>query len=171
MRQAYADSIPMQAISAENHIGKIGHGEVGLHESPNQSLLAAQVAVSSFLVLAPTDLPKAVSRAFAVFEGARPRSVHIEIPVDLFAASADGLEVKRVAKIYPPRPSEQAAASVVVQFNTSKRPVILLGGGARRAERLDAEKLESPEDLSKLLRKAASSKKPTLIEIDEAQFF
>ncbi len=146
MGQAYADSIPMLVISAVNHIGKIGHGEGELHESPNQSLLTAQVAASSFRVLAPSDLPKAVARAFAVFEGARPRPVHIEIPVDLFAANADGFEVKRAAKIYPPRPSEQAVASAVDLCNASARPVILLGGGSRRAaseaqslaERLDA---------------------------------
>ena len=146
MGQAYADSIPMLVISAVNHIGKIGHGEGELHESPNQSLLTAQVAASSFRVLAPSDLPKAVARAFAVFEGARPRPVHIEIPVDLFAANADGIEVKRAAKIYPPRPSEQAVASAVDLCNASARPVILLGGGSRRAaseaqslaERLDA---------------------------------
>jgi acetolactate synthase-1/2/3 large subunit len=146
MGQAYADSIPMLVISAVNHIGKIGHGEGELHESPNQSLLTAQVAASSFRVLAPSDLPKAIARAFAVFEGARPRPVHIEIPVDLFAANADGLDVKRATKIYPPRPSEQAVASAVDLCKASARPVILLGGGARRAaaeaqslaERLDA---------------------------------
>lgn len=146
MGQAYADSIPMLVISAVNHVGKIGHGEGELHESPNQSLLTAQVAASSFRVLAPSDLPKAVARAFAVFEGARPRPVHIEIPVDLFTTDAFGLEIKRAAKIYPPRPSEQAVACAVDLCNGSKRPVILLGGGARSAateaknlaERLDA---------------------------------
>jgi acetolactate synthase-1/2/3 large subunit len=69
MGQAYADSIPMLVTSAVNHIGRIGHGEGELHESPNQSLLAAQVDASSFRVLASSDLPKAVARAFAVFEG------------------------------------------------------------------------------------------------------
>ena len=146
MGQAYADSVPMLVISAVNHVGKIGHGEGELHESPNQSLLTAQVAVSSFRVLAPTDLPKAIARAFAVFEGARPRPIHIEIPVDLFAIDAGELEIKRATKIHPPRPSEYAVASAVDLCNDSKRPVILLGGGARGAaieaqnlaERLDA---------------------------------
>ncbi len=71
--------------------------------------MAAQVAASSFRVLVPSDLPKAIARAFASFEGARPRPVHIEIPVDLFGENADGLPAKRAAKIHPPRPSEQAS--------------------------------------------------------------
>lgn len=54
--------------------------------------------------------------------------------------------MKRAVKIRPPRPSEQAVGSAVDPCNASARPVILLGGGARRAaseaqslvERLDA---------------------------------
>ncbi len=146
MGQAYGDSIPMLVISALNHTGKIGHGEGELHESPNQGLLAGQVAAGSFRVLTPSDLPKAVARAFAVFEGGRPRPVHIEIPVDLFAAPADGLDARRAARIYPPRPAREAVGTAVEMCRTAKRPVILLGGGARSAaaeaqalaERLDA---------------------------------
>lgn len=146
MGQAYADSIPMLVISAVNHMGKLGHGEGELHESPNQSLLTAQVAASSFRVLVPTDLPKAIARAYAVFEGARPRPVHIEIPVDLFASPADGLSLKRATALYPPRPAAQAVAQAVDLCRLAKKPVIFLGGGARNdadaalalAERLDA---------------------------------
>ena len=147
MGQAYGDSIPMLVISAVNHIGHIGHGEGELHESPNQGLLTAQVAASSFQVRTPSDLPKAIARAFATFEGARPRPVHIEIPVDLFVANADGLPLKRAAKIFPPRPSEQAIQQAAKLCNTSKRPVILLGGGARgagRAAQALAARLDAP---------------------------
>lgn len=146
MGQAFADSIPMLVISSVNPVGKIGHGEGELHESPNQSQMATQVAASSFRVLTPTDLPKAIARAYAIFEGARPRPVHIEIPVDVLAADASGLGIKRANKIYPPRPSEQAIADAVELCNAAKKPVILLGGGAcgaateanNLAEQLDA---------------------------------
>ncbi len=147
MGQASADSIPMLVISAVNHIGHIGHGEGELHESPNQGLMAAQVAASSFRVLVPSDLPKAIARAFATFEGARPRPVHIEIPVDLFGANADGLPAKRAAKIHPPRPSEQAIKQAAALCNEAVRPVILLGGGARgagQAAQALAERLDAP---------------------------
>jgi acetolactate synthase-1/2/3 large subunit len=147
MGQAYADSIPMLVISAVNHIGKLGHGEGELHESPNQGLLTSQVAASSFRVLTSSDLPKAIARAFALFEGGRPRPVHIEIPVDLFAADAEGLLPIRAAKIYPPRPSQHAITSAAELCHAARQPVILLGGGARGAgddAKILAEQLDAP---------------------------
>ena len=146
MGQAYADSVPMLVISAVNHIGKLGHGEGELHESPNQSQMAAQVSAFSFQVRTPTDLPKAIARAFAVFEGGRPRPVHIEIPVDLFAATANHLPTKRHTKILPPRPARKAMQQAIELCRNAKNPVIFLGGGCRKnpalalelAERLDA---------------------------------
>ncbi len=146
MGQAYADSVPMLVISAVNHIGKLGHGEGELHESPNQGLMAAQVSAFSFQVRTPADLPKAIARAFAVFEGGRPRPVHIEIPVDLFAADAAHLPTKRRSKILPPRPARKAMQQAIELCRNAKSPVIFLGGGCRKnpalalklAERLDA---------------------------------
>ncbi len=147
MGQAYADSVPMLVISAVNHIGKLDHGEGELHESPNQGLMAAQVSAFSFRVNTPADLPKAIGRAFAVFEGSRPRPVHIEIPVDLFAANADHLPTKRRAKILPPRPARDAMQQAISLCKSSKKPVIFLGGGCRKAAALAlklAEKLDAP---------------------------
>ncbi len=146
MGQAYADSIPMLVISAVNHMGKIGHGEGELHESPNQSQMAAQVSASSFRVNVPADLPKAIARAFAQFEAARPRPVHIEIPVDLFGANADDLPLNRAANILPARPARAAMEQAITLCQNAKSPVIFLGGGCRKnaeiavelAERLDA---------------------------------
>jgi len=147
MAQAYAESVPMLVISAVNKIGQIGHGEGILHESQDQSRLAAQVSAFSFRVLAPGDLPRAVARAFAIFEGARPRPVHIEIPVDLFSAPADGLDVSRVAPIRPARPAADAVADAARALASAERPVLLLGGGAVRgapSARALAERLDAP---------------------------
>ncbi len=146
MGQAYADSVPMLVISAVNPLGSLGHGEGELHESPNQSLLVSQVAAFSFRVLVPEDLPKAVARAFATFSAARPRPVHIEIPVDLFSAPADSLPRAPIVRIPPPGPDRQAVAEAADLCSSARSPVIFLGGGARHgateatklAERLDA---------------------------------
>lgn len=140
MAQAYADSIPMLVISAVNRQGSLGHGEGDLHESPNQSQLAAQAAAFSFRVSAPADLPKAIARAFAVFEGARPRPVHIEIPLDLFAAPAEGLPESRQTILTRAAPAASAIAQAAILCQSAKKPVILLGGGARQAAQ-DAQAL------------------------------
>ena len=44
---------------------------------------------------APAELPEVIARAFAVFDGARPRPVHIELPLDVITAPADDLSRRR----------------------------------------------------------------------------
>ncbi len=146
MAQAYADSIPLLVISAVNHTGRLGHGEGELHESPNQQQIAAQVTAFSFRVLAPRDLPRVLARAFALFAGARPRPVHIEIPVDLFAAVVDDPVIPSPVTVVPPRAAASEIERAAELCKKARRPVLLLGGGASSgaaeatvlAERLDA---------------------------------
>ena len=84
MAQAFADSIPMLVVSAVNARGALGMEAGDLHEVRRQGLIAAQCAAFSHTVMTPDELPAVMARAWAVFEGARPRPVHIEIPRDLF---------------------------------------------------------------------------------------
>lgn len=144
MLQAKADSIPMLVITGVNARGDMGSGRGHLHEMPDQRGFAGQCAVFSRTVETPDVLPEAIARAFAVFEGARPGPVHIEIPLDLMGASAEGLPLERAPQIAPPLPADLDEADAAVR--AAQRPVILLGGGGMRgaaeavalAERLDA---------------------------------
>lgn len=146
MAQAYADSIPLLVLSAVNHIGRLGHGEGELHESPDQQQIAAQACAFSFRVLTPADLPRALARAFAAFSGSRPRPVHIEVPVNLFAVQVDDAALPEPVTIVPPRPAAELVSRAIHLFEKASRPVMLLGGGAKSAsadatslaERLDA---------------------------------
>ncbi len=146
MAQAYADSVPMLVISSVNHRPVLGLGSGALHEVRNQGLIAAQCAAFSHTIMAPEQLPAVLARAFAVFEGERPRPVHIEIPVDLLDAPADGLDLTRPAPIFPPVPAPEPLARAAEALGSAVRPLILAGGGAvaagpellALAERLDA---------------------------------
>ncbi|MGB2891443.1 MAG: thiamine pyrophosphate-binding protein, partial [Albidovulum sp.] len=80
MGQAYADSVPMLVISTVNAHGRMGSGEGWLHELPNQQALVAGVAAFSRTVHRPEELATTLAQAFAVFDGARPRPVHVELP-------------------------------------------------------------------------------------------
>ena len=152
MAQAYADSIPMLVISAVNALGQIGSGEGWLHELQDQRQLVRQVSAFSHTVTTPAELPKVVARAFAVFSGARPRPVHIELPLDIITAAADKLPPIRAG--VPPSPP--AASPSILQeaanwLNAAKAPVLLLGGGAQDAGpfvRSLAEKLDAPAVMS-----------------------
>ncbi|MFP3589173.1 thiamine pyrophosphate-binding protein, partial [Paraburkholderia sp. SIMBA_055] len=82
MGQAYADSIPMLVISSVQSRDQLGGGRGKLHELPNQAALVSGVAAFSHTLMSAADLPQVLARAFAVFDSARPRPVHIEIPLD-----------------------------------------------------------------------------------------
>ena len=147
MAQAYADSVPMLVISSVNATGRMGSGDGHLHELPDQRALARQVTAFSHTVLRADELPQVMARAFAVFASARPRPVHIELPIDLLTVDAGALPPAR-GRAAPTRPAPDAAAiaEAAALCAAASRPVIVAGGGAagaaaalrRLAEAIDA---------------------------------
>ncbi|AWC21325.1 putative 2-ketoarginine decarboxylase AruI [Aminobacter sp. MSH1] len=146
MAQARADSVPMLVISGVNAQPTLGKGLGYLHELPDQRGMMEKVALSSRRVTEAAELPGAIARAFEMFATRRPGPVHIEVPLDAMGKPADGLKPlpKRAAA---PAPGERALAEARPLVSATKRPLILAGGGARRAEaelRALAEKLDAP---------------------------
>jgi acetolactate synthase-1/2/3 large subunit len=148
MAQAYGDSVPMLVISSVNALGQIGSGEGWLHELQDQRQLIRQVAGFSHTVTRPDELAKVVARAFALFSGARPRPVHIELPLDVITASAEHLPPPaRAALPVAAGPSATAIGEAARILNAAKAPLLLLGGGAADCDpfaRNLAEKLDAP---------------------------
>lgn len=147
MGQAYGDSIPMLVISTVNSHGRMGSGEGWLHELPNQQALVSQVSAFSHTVNRPEELAPVLARAFAVFDSARPRPVHIELPINVMLADASHLAVpESVPRLAPPEPGYQEINWAAEMLDEAKAPVILVGGGAKwsaqeiteLAERIDA---------------------------------
>lgn len=147
MGQAYGDSIPMLVISTVNSHGRMGSGEGWLHELPNQQALVSQVSAFSHTVNRPEELAPTLSRAFAIFDSARPRPVHIELPINVMLADASHLKVpESVTRLAPPEPGYEELIWAADLLNEARSPVILAGGGAKwsaqeitaLAERLDA---------------------------------
>ncbi len=151
MGQAYGDSIPMLVISSTNARGEQGLGEGHLHELPDQSQLVSGVSAFSQTVMRPEDLPGVLARAFAVFGGARPRPVHIEIPIDVFALPADHIERGVPVKASRPGPDPSVIEHAATLLAGAKNPVMLLGGGVNDASQEAvslAEKLAAPVGLT-----------------------
>ncbi len=148
MGQAYGDSIPMLVISTVNAHGRMGSGEGWLHELPNQSALVAGVSAFSRTVHRPEELAPALAQAFAIFDSARPRPVHIELPINVMLADASHLPVLNAPpRLRRPAPSAEGIEAALTMLNGSKNPLILAGGGAvRSAAKLRdlAEALDAP---------------------------
>ncbi|TVU69572.1 5-guanidino-2-oxopentanoate decarboxylase [Cobetia crustatorum] len=152
MGQALADSIPMLVISSVNRSDTLGRGQGRLHELPSQQQLVAGVARFSHTLLDPSALPEVLARAFALFEGARPGPVHIEIPIDLFPAEVAPPHGRTSHEWTRPRIGRTAPDPVLIDaavelLNGAKRPLVLLGGGcvaAPDAARQLVEILDAP---------------------------
>ena len=146
MGQAYGDSIPMLVISGVNRRHELGMGQGRLHEISDQRGLVKHVAGFSHTLLRPSDLPAVMERAFALMSAQRPRPVHIEIPIDVFGLNDDDMDVAAAGVPSRTVPDPAAVEEVARLLNTSKRPVLVIGGGAvaagdcvtQLAERLDA---------------------------------
>ncbi len=147
MGQAYGDSVPMLVISTVNAHGRMGSGAGWLHELPNQQALVAGVSAFSRTVHTPAELPGALAEAFAIFDSARPRPVHLELPIDVMLAPARDLPVPTApARTTPPAPNADLVARAADMLVGAQAPLILAGGGAVRAADLPAlaEALDAP---------------------------
>jgi len=146
MAQAYSDSVPMLVISSVNPLETLGKGWGELHELSDQRAVTAPFTAFSASVRAPGEIPGLIARAFEVFDSARPRPVHIEIPIDLFpepVAEAWTAE----ASAAKPEPDGAEIATAVALLAAAERPLLYLGGGAKSAAaplRDIAEKLAAP---------------------------
>jgi acetolactate synthase-1/2/3 large subunit len=133
MGQAYADSVPMLVISSVNRREELGMGEGRLHELPSQRGLMAGLTAFSHTLMRPDELPHLLARAFASFTGARPRPVHIELPLDVITAEADDLAMVAPPSGTRPAPDPVRIAEAATLLRQAKRPLVVLGGGAKDA--------------------------------------
>jgi len=129
MGQAFADSIPMLVISSVNRASEIGKGEGRLHELRSQRDMAAGVAAFSHTLRSPCELSEVLSRAFAVFESARPRPVHIEIPLDVITEPAGCSPSSLDPAPLPPMPDTDAIEQAARLLGSAEQPMIFFGGG------------------------------------------
>jgi acetolactate synthase-1/2/3 large subunit len=129
MGQAYGDSIPMLVISSVNALAELGRGDGRLHELPDQRALVAGISAFSHTIRSPQELPEVLARAFAIFEGGRPRPVHIEIPLDVITAPADDVPIARKPSVARPMPNADAIIRAAALLREAKSPIVVLGGG------------------------------------------
>jgi acetolactate synthase-1/2/3 large subunit len=131
--QAYGDSVPMLVISSVNRTDELGLGEGRLHELPSQRNLMAGLTAFSHTLMRANELPQVLARAFTVFGSARPRPVHIEIPLDVITAEANDLRPRIISGAGRPSPNPARIAEAAELLRRAKRPFVVLGGGAQEA--------------------------------------
>jgi len=144
-------------------------GRDGCDELPNQQALISQVSAFSQTVNTPEELAPILAKAFAIFDSARPRPVHIELPINVMLASADHLVVNpNPARLSRPVADEGLLKSAAALLNGAKTPVVLVGGGAKGAAssiRSLAETIDAPVIMTTNGRGILSSDHPLAVSV------
>lgn len=144
--QSWADSVPVLLLSSEPDSSTLHKGWGVLHEIPDQRAVTAPLTALSIRARRPDDVPEMLAQAFGVFASARPRPVHLSIPIDVLAMP--------VAEEWHPAvlPDRPVADSALIDraarlLESAERPVLMVGGGAVDAAsslRAIAEQLAIP---------------------------
>ncbi len=136
---AYVDSTPVLILTGGTHVHMFGKGvlqEIERRRSSDFIKVLEPVVKRSWEAMRAEQLPFIMQRALATMMTGRRGPVHVELPMDVQAESAD-VEIpdmsRRIADQRPlPDPQEVERAAEVLL--SAERPVILAGGGALYAD-------------------------------------
>jgi len=130
---AYADSVPVLAISPGPPRGQVGADVGWLHEVKNQQAALDAVCARSIRVESADEIPEVLAAVFEGFASARPRPVHVEVPVDVLEGPWIRRPVPVRAQSHPVGPDRSVLERIAAALTESERPLLVAGGGARGA--------------------------------------
>ena len=127
---AYADSVPMIALTGQVAAGSLGQG--AFQEVDAYSLLMP-ITKHSYRVLDVNRLPHAISEAWDICQMGRKGPVHIDMPVDQMGMELDPALLHESYGVKPLTEDLSKVAEAARWIHESRRPLILFGGGAMDA--------------------------------------
>ncbi len=130
---AYADSVPVLAISPGPVRGMVGKDIGWLHEVKDQQAALAAVCARSIRVESADEIPEVVAAIFEGFATTRPRPVHLEIPVDVLEGEWNRRPAVARTLPEPVGPGREKVEEIAAALDGSRRPLLVVGGGARGA--------------------------------------
>src|SRR5450631_3536146 len=131
--QAYSDSVPLLVVASAPIRASFGKRWGVLHELYDQAALAAGVFGVARSARSAEDVRDHLRLCLASFRTGRPRPAYLEIPLDVLAETTT-LQADRFedTPLMPQASPEQIDAAVRL-LAVAARPLIIAGGGARRA--------------------------------------
>lgn len=144
---AYGASAKVLAISGQIPTVGLGVGAGYLHELPDQLALIRGVTKWAERIDRPEDAPALVREAFTQLHTGRPRPVELEMCMDITAKKVDMALDPAPLSLDKPELDPDLIASAAAILGKAKRPLIMLGGGARDASaevKQIAELLQAP---------------------------
>ncbi len=125
---AYMDSVPLVAITANVGVAMLGKDSF---QEIDIAGVVMPITKHSFIVKDVHQLADTIRRAFSIAKSGRPGPVLVDITKDVTAAKADyapkkPAAIKRVTNTI----KDEDIAKAVSMIKASKRPFVLVGGGA-----------------------------------------
>ncbi len=131
---ANLDRAPLVAIT-----GQVGTDRMHIESHQYLDLVAMFAPVTKWnaQIVRPSNTPEIVRKAFKLAQAEKPGAVHIDLPENIAAMSADGnpLRCDEQEKSYASFHSIEKAATAI---NAAKNPIILVGNGAIRTRASEA---------------------------------
>ncbi|MBT6136226.1 MAG: hypothetical protein HOH65_02025, partial [Rhodospirillaceae bacterium] len=161
---AWATGAPVFCLVGQIPQGLIGKGTGQLHEIPDQPGVLNGLTKWNDMVRAPSEAPGLVDKAITELISGRPKPVALEVPMDVWGAEGEATEPTGPATANPwPEMDEDALIEAADLLAGSKRPMIVVGGGALEAPdevREIAELMQAPVLSSRLGKGILDSRHP-----------
>jgi acetolactate synthase-1/2/3 large subunit len=142
---AFVDSSTFLLFTGSVHTYMFGKGVLQEIERKNWAdfpSIIRPVVKRSWQVIKVEQLPSVLSEAYRLAISNRPGPVHIDLPMDVQANSAD-VELPEIIENYNKyrvRPNEEQIAKAANLLLNAERPIILVGGGAVISDACDEVK-------------------------------
>lgn len=149
LANAYMDSIPMLAITAQVRTTALGKDSF---QEADITGITMPVTKHNYLVKDANDIPRIIAEAIYIATTGRPGPVLVDVPVDCSLAMIDYKPVKQVKiRSYNPENGfdDSAMDDAVRLIKESKAPVIYAGGGVIASDA--AEELQSLSEKTHML--------------------
>jgi len=127
---AYADSVPLLALSPSMASDVEGRDTGFLHETRDQHGALASIAARSERIGSPHEAVAAVDRALLEYAVGRRRPIHWDVPLEAFDAPAAVLPADVPLAPAPLAPAGEAVERALALLRGAERPALILGGGA-----------------------------------------
>ncbi|MCL2296059.1 MAG: biosynthetic-type acetolactate synthase large subunit [Methanomassiliicoccaceae archaeon] len=124
---AYADSVPMIALTGQVGTGSLG---IGAFQEVDAYSLMMPITKHSFRVLDVNRLPHAILEAWDICQTGRPGPVHIDFPADQINADVDESLFNETYGIKYMTEDYSGIEQAAQWIKEAQRPVMLAGGGA-----------------------------------------
>jgi acetolactate synthase-1/2/3 large subunit len=128
---AKMDGIPLVCIT-----GQVRRPVIGTDAFQETDVVGMTLPITKFncVVMKIEDLPRLMAQAFHIARTGRPGPVLIDIPVDICREKVEHVEYPEkieVAGYRPDRRSDGPLGEVAAMVSEAKRPVVLIGAGAK----------------------------------------